>query len=150
VGIFGKIVDIGLFDQVPHVSIRSYLEYAFHALLPGGMLLMDRTTRRPGPSRKGAEMPFLESPGIGGFPLLSSELQMAESAGFQIMNVEDLSEDYRWTLHHWVGRLRYYAEPLAETGNRQFRSWLFCLLDTAAKLDVGEVQLEQVLLRRVA
>ena len=147
---FEKIVDIGLFDQVAHFSCRSYLEYASNVLVPGGMLLMHKTTRRPGASRKEGEIPHLESAGLGGLPLLSSELQIAEASGYQILSVEDLSEDYWRTLHHWIERLRCYAAPVAETANRQFRSWLFCLLETAAKLDIGEVQFDQILLRRPA
>jgi cyclopropane-fatty-acyl-phospholipid synthase len=142
---FEKIIDIGLFDQVAHFSFRSYLEQASRRLSPGGMLLMHRTTRRPGASRKGTDAPHLESSGFG---LLSSELQVAESSGYQILNVEDLSEDYQHTLHRWIERLRCYAAPHKDIANRQFRFWLFCLLDTAAKVDVGEIQLEQILLRR--
>lgn len=144
---FEKIIDIGVFDQVAHLSFRNYLEHASQTLTPGGMLLMHRTTRRPGASRKGREAYHLESD-RGAIPLLSSELQIAETSGYQIVSVEDCSEDYQRTLHHWIERLRCYAAPSAEAPNRQFRSWLFALLDTAAKLDVGEVQLEQILLRR--
>ena len=145
---FEKIVDIGLFDQVAPLCFRSYLEYASDALTPGGILLMHRTTRRPGASGKGGEVPHLESSGCGELPLLSSELQVAESFGYQILNVEDLSEDYGLTLRHWIERIRCCETPLAETPKRQFRSWFFCLLETAAKLDVGEIQLQQLRLRR--
>ena len=147
---FDKIIDIGLFDHVAHFSFGSYLESASHTLNPGGMLLMHTTTRRPGAGCKARELPHLEPDGFGPLPLLSTELQIAESSGYQILMVEDLSEHYQRTLHHWIEQLQCYAAPLAKAANREFRSWLFYLLDSAAKLDVGEVQLEQILLRRAS
>jgi cyclopropane-fatty-acyl-phospholipid synthase len=147
---FQKIIDISLFDQTAHFSFRSFLEEASRILSSRGMLLMHRATRCPRMLGKRAEGPHLESPGSGPLPLLSRELQVAESSGYQILNVEDLSEDYRLTLHHWIERLGCYTAPQTGIANWQFRSWLFRLLDIAAKVDVGEVQLEQILLRRTS
>ena len=144
---FEKIVDIGLFHQVAHSCFRSYLGCTFQTLALGGLLLLHRLTRSPKAPRNATEFGHIEPSATNTLPLLSSELQMAEAAGFQILSVEDLSREYRNTLHHWIERLRRTGSG---TDMRQFRAWLFHLLDTATKLDAGDVQLDQVLLSKPA
>lgn len=147
---FDKIADIGLFHQVDRTCVRQYLDNLYRTLTPGGLLLMHRLTCSPQAARKGAAYARLEAPQPVELPILASELELAETAGFHVLTVNDLSRDYHQTLHHWIDRLQRSPEFRSGTARRHARAWLVHLLDTATKLSTGSVQLHRILLCRSA
>jgi cyclopropane-fatty-acyl-phospholipid synthase len=66
-------------------------------------------------------------------------LQAAESAGFQVRDVENLKEHYVYTLQHWLRRYEEHAEEARKlTDELTYRSWRVFL--AAGLHEYAEVQ----------
>lgn len=147
---FQKIVDISLFDQVLLSHFHEYLTCTYRMLAPGGLLLLHRMTRGPKLSGNTVGIRYTESPKPVEVGSLSEELQIAESLGFHVISLEDLGKDLRHTLRLWIDQLQGSSQSQAATQYRNYRTWLFHLLDTATNLEAGSVQFHQIIFRRPA
>lgn len=146
---FDKIVDSDTFHQIAYSHLPEFLDSTHRLLTPRGLLLCHRITRS-GTARQPLGKLGSEGLASGRFATLSQELAVAEGAGFRVQSVEDWSRSYRLTLRRWIERLQHNVLYSSGARSRDARSWLFCLLDTAAKVDAGELQLSQVVLARTA
>lgn len=150
---FPKIADIGLFDPVLASHFQEFLTHARALLAPGGLLLLHRVTRSPRPprhsasSRTSAGPRHPDTPRPADLASLSDELQLAESLGFHLLKLEDLGDDLRHTLRLWIEPLQWMTQSPGAAHYRDYRSWLFHLLDTATNLEAGSVQFHQIVLR---
>lgn len=142
---FQKIADISLFDQVLPSCFQEYLKSTYDMLAPDGLLLLHRLTRRVQPPHNPAGIRRIEMPGLAEPGLLSEELQLGESTGFQVISVTDLGDDLRQTLRLWIEQLQGSVQNRAAAA---YRNWLFHLLDIATNLEAGTVQFHQILLCR--
>lgn len=142
---FDKIVEIGIFEQEGYRHLREYFARMRRMLTPDGLLLVHRMTRPP--EHKAATLHsdlFLN----GDLAPLSKEIEAAEGAGLEVHSVENLREDYEHTLRLWIQRLQQAAHHSAESADRGYRIWLLYLIDIAAAVQAGDLQIQQVLLRR--
>lgn len=145
---FDKIADIGIFDQVDSRHLREHLIRLRRLLAPGGLLLLHRMTRSGDTkSHKNASLypdMFLN----GELAPLSKELEAAEAAGLDVRSVENMDREYERTLRLWIQKLQKAAQnPSAHSSARSCRVWLLYLVDVAAALQAGDLQIQQVLLR---
>lgn len=141
---FDKIADIGIFEQVTFADLHAYLGCMQQLLVPGGLLLLHRMTR----SR--ANRPSIRTlhPHLFAEPL-SRELDLAESAGLEVIQVESLQREYEQTLRIWIERLRQSGlREMSHPVQRAYRAWLLYLVEAAANLQAGDLQVHRVLLRR--
>ncbi|HEX8711084.1 MAG TPA: class I SAM-dependent methyltransferase [Terracidiphilus sp.] len=141
---FDKITHLGVFEQVPFSALGKYLACMQKMLVPGGLLLLDRMTR----ARDCGAIARSIQPGLPSEPL-SKELDMAESAGFELISAESLRDEYEQTLRVWIEHLlctwmRQGSRPFA----RGYRAWLLYLVEIAASLSAEELQVHRILLRR--
>lgn len=136
---FDKIVDIGIFEHVVAAELASYLACMHSLLVPGGRLLLHLMTRTRNAAVAGL-YPDLYAPS------LSAELEIAESAGMEVMALESLQRDYEETLRTWTDHLRQSTRDLSF--HRGYRTWLLFLVETAVGLHTGDLQVHRVLLRR--
>lgn len=146
---FDKIADIGIFEQVKPSGLGDYLASMQNLLVPGGLLLLHRMT-----SARSAGASALRSfdPGLA-FQPLSSEIAIAESAGLDIVAVQSLAHEYEQTLRVWIDRLRQTwlcdrSRDNSAALDRGRRAWLLFLVETAANLQTGDLQVHRLLLRR--
>jgi len=143
--VFDKIADIGIFEQVASSDLGEYLACMQQMLVPGGLLLLHRMTR-PCTARgpRSASLPsdlFLEP--------LSRALETAESAGLELVSVENLQREYEQTLRVWIEHLRQsWRQAVAVSVDRGRRAWLLYLVETAANLQAGDLQIHRMVLRR--
>lgn len=143
---FNKIAALGLFEQVPSEDFGNYLAAMKKMLAAGGLLMLHRIT----PTRAaGAHLRSRHS-GLPSEPL-SKDLATAESAGWELVDVETLARDYEETLRIWIGRLRQSAagaEGSAAPYAHAYRAWLLYLVEIATSLHAEELQVHRILLRR--
>lgn len=141
---FDKVADIGLFERVTPSQFTDSMRHAHCLLAPGGLLLFHRLTRAPQAG------PFIRSmPPDALSDSLARELQIAESSGFELVRVESLRKEYEQTLRVWIDGLRNFRLPDdTRVFSRAWRGWMLYLVELAACMQAGEVQIHRVLLRR--
>lgn len=141
---FDKIADIGIFERVTPSQFADSMRQAQRLLTPGGLLLLHRLTRAPqaGPFIRSIHPDALSDS-------LTRELQIAESSGFELVRMESLRTDYEDTLRVWIDRLlSFRLSEDARSFSRAYRGWMLYLVELAACLQSGEVQVHRILLRR--
>lgn len=145
-GDFGKVADVGIFEQVARSDLAEYLRYIKGLLAPEGLLLLHRMTASAETAACITSLPpeFF-------FDGISRELQLAEQAGFDVLRVESLSREYVQTVRIWTDRLLKARQSAATQAlSSAYRAWLLYLIEVAASLTAGEAQVHRVLLRRRA
>ena len=86
----------------------------------------------------------------GDIPPLPVMLRTAESAGFEIRDVENLREHYALTLQHWLRRLEAHgAEALSFVDEVTYRVWRLYLAGSAHGFRRGHLAVNQTLLTKV-
>ena len=78
-------------------------------------------------------------------------VQLVESAGFGVLDTENLRLHYARTLEHWLARFEASAERVAAMFDDRFvRMWRLYLAGSAASFTAGSLHLFQVVFARPA
>ena len=81
-------------------------------------------------------------------PISSANL-VAERAGFEVRDVENLREHYALTLRHWVNRLEARpAEAIAVSDEVTYRTWQLSMAASAHSFEIGNSSVNQTLLSK--
>ncbi len=135
-----------MFEPVGERLLPEYFGRAWRALRPRGVFLnhgiaRSATARQPrGPSfRQRYVFPD------GELVPVSTTLAAAESARFEVRDLESLREHYALTLRHWRRRLE---ERLAEAREAAYRIWRLYLAASAHGFDTGRLSVYQALLAK--
>jgi cyclopropane-fatty-acyl-phospholipid synthase len=158
---FDKLVSIGMFEAVGKSHMSEYFTHAFRLLKTYGVFLNHgitsyrlETQRKTGWRKWMDEM--LIGPGKFGnkyiFP--DGELvplhdinRMAEAAGFEVRDVENLREHYSLTLRHWVAGLEAKRDEAIRVSNETiYRTWRLYMSSAAHEFDTARQHLTQTLL----
>ncbi len=76
---------------------------------------------------------------------------LAEQAGFEVRDVENLREHYALTLRHWVNRLEAHrAEATRATDEVTYRTWRLYMAACAYAFSAGLINVNQSLLSKPA
>jgi cyclopropane-fatty-acyl-phospholipid synthase len=169
---FDKIASVGMFEHVGLTHLPQYFRTAHKLLRPGGVFLNHGIARSHQPRSRNQSLldrsivPFLRNvlrlhaPRSSSFidkhvfpdgelVTLSHALHAAESAGFEIRDVENLREHYELTLRHWIEGFRRNADTLLKhVSETTYRIWLLYLAGSAAAFRRGDIGVYQVLLSR--
>ena len=147
---YDALVSVGMFEHVGEAKLPEYFELAARLLKPGGVFLNHgiarRATdkRRPGPSFSNTYV-FPD----GELVPISTTLQAAEGAGFEVRDVESLREHYALTLRHWVRRLEaHHEEALQFVDEPTYRVWRLFMSGSAYGFTTGRLNVYQSLLVR--
>ena len=118
---FDKVASIGMFEHVGRSHLPEYFAQVYRLLKPGGLFLNHGISRRF--ARQADEESFIPKHvfGRGAFQqkyiFPDGELEpvsdvnlLAEEAGFEVRDVENLREHYVLTLRNWVNRLADHRE----------------------------------------
>jgi cyclopropane-fatty-acyl-phospholipid synthase len=148
---FDKIASVGMFEHVGRSRLPAYFEAAFRALRPGGLFLNHGIANQEEGAGSGRATGFIERfifPD-GELVGISDALTVAEEAGFEIRDVENLREHYAKTLRAWVARLERNRERAIElAGPQSYRAWRLYMSGSAQGFRVGRMGLFQSLLAR--
>ena len=149
---YDAIVSVGMAEHVGREKLADYFSAAHRALKPGGVFLNqaigEGVVARPD-NRDGSFIEQYVFPG-GDIPPLPIMLRAAESAGFEIRDVENLREHYALTLRHWLRRLeRHHAEALSFVDEATYRVWRLYLAGSAHGFRRGHIAVYQTLLAKL-
>lgn len=174
---FDKMVSIGMFEHVGRSHLPEYFTQAFRMLAPGGLFLNHGISRQAKPDdlaglpgikrgsfieRQNDTTEYIEKKVFGRasfsqryvFPdgelvPVSAANLVAEAAGFEVRDVENLREHYALTLHHWVRRLgEHQKELIPLVGDDVYRTWRLFLSVNAHEFDMARNGLHQSLLAK--
>lgn len=146
---FDKIASIGMFEHVGFKNLSEYFRIVRGLLRPGGVFLNHGIARSPSsPIRKNSFIDRYVFPD-GRLVTLSEAMSAAESAGFEVRDVENLREHYELTLRKWVEGLRQNEAVLRnQVSDTTYRIWLLYMAGSAAAFRRGDIAVYQVLLSR--
>ena len=147
-GQFDKVVSVGMVEHVGENKLPEYFRAAFNLLKLGGAFL-NHGIGRAGYREKPSQPTFTDVYVFPDAELLpiSTMLQQAEKAGFEVRDVENLREHYFLTLSHWLRRLearQFEARRLI--AELKYRIWRLYLAGSAYYFQSGKLDLYQSLL----
>ena len=150
--LYDAIVSVGMAEHVGREQLPAYFAAVHRALKPGGVFLNqaigENVVARP-ENRNGSFIERYVFPD-GDIPPLPLMLRAAESAHFEIRDVENLREHYALTLRHWLHRLEaHHDEALRFVDEATYRVWRLYLAGSAYGFRRGQLAVYQTLLARL-
>ena len=158
---FDKIVSVGMFEHVGRSHLPEYFAQGHRLLKPGGLFLNHGISRRAGTEedRQG----FVQQRIFGRGTFLQSYIfpdgeltpasvvnVMAENAGFEVRDVENLREHYALTLRNWVNRLETCREQAVKVSDEvTYRTWRLYMSASAYGFESGNINVNQTLLAKM-
>ncbi|HEX7542210.1 MAG TPA: cyclopropane-fatty-acyl-phospholipid synthase family protein [Anaerolineales bacterium] len=174
---FDKIASVGMFEHVGRSHLPEYFSQAYRLLKPGGLFLNHGISLRGQPADlgllKGMDGHFpTTTPGQSYFerkvlgpgtfsqhyifpdgelvPVSEANL-IAEAAGFEVRDLENLREHYALTLRNWVRRLEErHTEAAQLVGEAVYRTWRLYMSFYAVTFESGQISVNQSLLAKPA
>ena len=148
---FDKIVSIGMFEHVGREKLPEYFSSAHRLLKEGGLFLNHGIANQHRTQRDGRSSGFMDRfifPD-GELVKVSEALEVAEHAGFEVRDVENLREHYLRTLRAWVSNIeRNRDAAIAATSEQTYRAWRLYMAGSAQGFRVGRLGLFQSLLAK--
>ena len=147
--LYDAIISVGMAEHVGCERLRDYFAIAHRALKPGGVFLNQAIGKgiiaRPD-NRSGSFITTYVFPD-GDTPPLPIMFSAAESAGFEIRDVENLREHYVLTLRHWLRRLEAHHDgALRFIDEPTYRVWRLYIAGSAHGFRHGHIAVYQTLL----
>jgi cyclopropane-fatty-acyl-phospholipid synthase len=145
-----RIASVGMSEHVGLKNLHAYFSIAYRRLRPGGVLLNHAIARSAQSAPRGndsfiAKYVFPD----GALTTLTETIQAAESAGFEVRDVENLREHYARTLRCWVRGLRASESSVRRhVPEETYRIWLLYMAGCSAAFRRGDIGVYQVLLSR--
>ncbi|PYK38761.1 MAG: class I SAM-dependent methyltransferase [Verrucomicrobia bacterium] len=150
--IYDAIVSVGMAEHVGRERLPDYFRAVHRALKPGGVFLNQAIGENIVPRPDNRNGSFIERYVFpdGDIPPLPITLRAAESAGFEIRDVENLREHYMLTLRHWLARLEaHHAEALSFVDETTYRIWRLYLAGAGHGFRRGHIAVYQALLAKL-
>ncbi len=163
---FDKVASVGMFEHVGEERLPEYFEHVFRALVPGGLFLNHGIASHPerrswvGKALHRVLEPVLVGATAfrtryvfpsGGLVSVSAANLVAQTAGFEVRDVENLREHYARTLHAWTERLESHADDAVRLGSeRMYRLWRIYMGIASWQFARGVFDLGQSLLQKPA
>ena len=147
---FQKIASIGMFEHVGRHRLDAYFR-KIYGLLDRGGLFLNSGIVRPEKIRDDVQTWFLLRKVFPGGELahLSEIVRAAERAGFGIVRLRSLREDYGRTCREWINRLRRNEETCRSlVGNETYRTWLLYLAASANNFETGATDVFSILMAK--
>lgn len=149
---FDAVASIGMVEHVGRERLPEYFEVAHRALRPGGLFLNHGITAQTRDGRGfRARRDFM---GRYVFPdgdlvAFDMRLRFAQSAGFEVRDIENLREHYARTLRAWVENLAANREAAVDAADvRTERVWRLYMTASARGFALGRLGLIQALLAK--
>jgi cyclopropane-fatty-acyl-phospholipid synthase len=163
---YDKIVSVGMFEHVGRSHLPEYFTHTYRLLKPRGLFLNHGISSAYPQTKQSRSVwrRFLEGIVLGSgqfvehyvFP--DGELEpvsdvnlMAEAAGFEVRDVENLREHYALTLRHWLARLEAHRDQAVRlAGDTLYRTWRLYMTGSAVGFESGGINVNQTLLAKPA
>lgn len=147
---FDKIASVGM---VEHVGVRRFPEYfgtAYRLLKEGGLFLNHGiVVNRNGTHTAEGQFMMTHIFPNAEMDNISHTCEVAEDAGFELLNMESLRPHYAKTLREWERRLvAHWDEAVRHSSLRTCRSWRLYFVGCALAFEEGRVSVCQSLLAK--
>jgi len=129
-------------------GLPDYFAGAFRLLRPGGAFLNHGIAANAGYPLE-SEHSFISRYVFpdGELIPINRTLDAAETAGFELRDLESLREHYSLTLRHWLKRLEAaVAAAIAASDETTYRIWRLYMAGSAHGFDLGRMNVYQALL----
>jgi cyclopropane-fatty-acyl-phospholipid synthase len=147
-GPFDAVTSIGMFEHVGWKRGPEFLRAMFGLLEPGGRMLLHMITRpdaQPASRRRRAQFIYRYIFPDGELQRIGHIVDQAQTAGFDVIEVDALNQHYATTLDHWIDRLEAnWDEAVAEVGLNRSRIWKLYLAASAAGFHGRRLQVQQI------
>lgn len=148
---FDKLVSIGMVEHVGALQLSTYFAKAFPLLRRGGLFLVSgisTAANQPSPSQPTfTELHVFPD---GELVTISSLLENAERAGFEVRDVESLREHYALTTSQWLRRLEARADEAERiVGSATYRTWRLYLAGSTYYFQKAWLNVYQTLLMKI-
>jgi cyclopropane-fatty-acyl-phospholipid synthase len=150
--LYDAIVSVGMAEHVGRERLPDYFAAVRRALKPGGVFLNQAIGENIVARPDNGNGSFIEKYVFpdGDIPPLPVMLRAAESAHFEIRDVENLREHYALTLRHWLHRLQaHHDEALRFVDEATYRVWRLYLAGSTHGFRRGQLAVYQTLLARL-
>jgi cyclopropane-fatty-acyl-phospholipid synthase len=150
---FDAIVSVGMAEHVGRDHLAEYFATAFKLLRPGGLFMNHAISDQSDGRRKRKPDAFIARYVFpdGELIPIGETLEVAERAGFEVRDVENLREHYHRTLHLWNERLLAGRDAAARAGGEAaYRIFRTYLAGSALAFSRGSLGLHQSLLAKPA
>ena len=158
---FDKIVSVGMFEHVGRAHLPEYFAQTYRLLKPGGLFLNHGISRRADTEEE--KQGFVQQRIFGRGTFLQKYIFpdaelipvsdvniMAENAGFEVRDVENLREHYALTLRHWVKRLTQRRQEAVKVSDEvTYRTWRLYMSASAFGFESGNINVNQTLLAKI-
>lgn len=149
-GVYDKISSVGMFEAIGGARLRGYFA-KIHSLLRADGLFLNHGITRPVKGKRGSEGLFIARHVFPGGEILTlpEVIAAAESAGFEVLDVENLRRHYAITCREWCQRIRDRRdECLSAVDEMTWRIWQLYLAGSSVAFDEGDLNLHQVLMSK--
>lgn len=145
---YDKIVSVGMFEHVGESKLPEYFKGAWNLLRPGGLFLNHGIASCLNqPEKKGPSFSDKYIFPDGELLPISTTLQVAETTGFEVRDVESLREHYMLTLRNWLKRLEANHEMASQlTDETTYRTWQLNHAGSAVGFQTGRLNIYQTLM----
>lgn len=143
---YDKIASVGMFEHVGEKHLPEYFVAIYRLLRSGGVFLNHGIAA--GSNTSEGRNPFLARYVFpdGELVPIHTTLGIAESAGFEVRDVESLREHYALTLDRWRSRLESQHDKARNfVDETTFRTWKLYLAGCAHAFSTRRLNLYQVL-----
>jgi cyclopropane-fatty-acyl-phospholipid synthase len=150
-----------MFEHVGRSHLPEYFAQVYRLLKPGGLFLNHGISRRAGTEqdRPGFMQERIFGHGTflqkyifpdGELTPVSEVNVMAENAGFEVRDVENLREHYALTLRQWVNRLAARREEAVKASDEvTYRTWRLYMSASVYGFESGSINVNQTLLAKM-
>ncbi len=146
---YDKIASIGMFEHVGQSMLGLYFKQALQLLRAGGVFLNSGIAASATYQREGRSFIDRYVFPDGELVPLHVAIQQAEMSGFEVRDIENLSEHYALTLDRWVQRLEQRAiEARQTTDDIIYRTWKLYMVASAHAFRTARIRLYQMLLSK--
>ncbi|MBE9167678.1 class I SAM-dependent methyltransferase [Pleurocapsales cyanobacterium LEGE 06147] len=148
---YDKIVSIGMVEHVGVQNYPIYFQSVLAALKPNGLFLNHGITTRDRWQNTSLGERFIDRYIFpdGRLTRLSTRLDAAEAAGWEIVDVDNWRPHYAKTLRCWVENFEAAFEQItAQIGERRAQLWRIYLIGCALGFENNQMGIYQTLLHR--
>ncbi|MCE0484690.1 MAG: cyclopropane-fatty-acyl-phospholipid synthase family protein [Methylacidiphilales bacterium] len=149
---YDAITSVGMVEHVGREKFPAYFGKAMRLLKPAGLFLNHGIGVGPVvmPGDTGSFIRDHVFPDTDLVPI-ALMTQAAETAGWEVRDIESLREHYAMTLRHWVRRLEArHEEALRYVNECTYRVWRLYMAGCAHNFQVGRLSIYQTLLAKLS
>jgi len=145
---YDRIISVGMFEHVGKKNYGEFFAHIYKLLADDGVCLLHTIARFDKPQPTNAFINKYIFPGAA-VPALSEIMEVVQSSGLYVTDIEILRLHYAETLKRWTSRFQHHAtEVISLYGAPFYRRWLFYLISCEMGFRFEDLMVAQIQLSR--